>query len=918
MKAKLSICAIAIAMLAACNDSGDTIGTTQVINDDYDLGLMRYQELFLGLKGERGNSIYTPLFSKTVLEANKYNNSIHFDKEGEFWSDLPLLGENMHSTHFSIKRLGEMSQAYVLPGDLQYNRSLLNTIETALNIFTAKYYREDGVPNGNWYEWQIGIPQELMKIVSNIGTELNPETKDRIYASITNYMPSINALYTGRTGSGYEDKQTNANRVDMAWTMLAKGLMSKNDDDIEQSKKAFITFENDNYKDVTNALPMTAGAFELSTYDGFREDGSYVFHGSVPYSNGYGLDLINRAPEMLFVLNGTEFDFTQEEKDKILDDAFTRLFDSYLPWLKDGLGLDATAGRAVDRGFEQNYGKGQWAVQGLIKFYSLADLGSDTTVNSERKAKLGIFIKSFLTDEENYYGKFGSSSDLYKNHKIENYAKQALTIKYADIIKSSPYAYRKEPLIATYVFSEMDRVVHRREDFTFAISSHSYRTANFEIVGYEGAKGCYSADGMTYIYDNDVSQYSDYWVSFDNTRPAGVTNDGLLPDNPQDCSWSANNAFQRKSALTWSGGVADQDDNFGVFGLDYKDWQWNGSSLLMGFLQLRNQEPNVEAKKSWFMFDDYVLALGSDIKCNLDCSNVETTIDNKKLTGVPSVTIDGSQWGGSENISTVNYMHIKNNTSKGLGVIFPDTENINLKKEHRSGDWLYMSNRAAKLMDSTKVEREYLRTYINHGDNGNNSYAYILAPEVDKNYLDNNYTNIVDMFDIIENSENTHVVEYLPKSIFAMNIFDEPSNEFITESSSLILNEFESNNNANVPLSQGIADQILAASDSELFHGNSNGIKATGSSSIMYKLDGKELTIWASQPTRTVMSMVLDISAIGVADSVSSGSDNVKLSADGKKAVVKFDLTYIGTAMVVTSPKWLAKGNTYKFSLNLQ
>ena len=863
--------------------------------------------------------IYILLFiSNIVSEANKYNNSIRFDKEDEFWSDLPLLGEDVDSTHFSLKRLGRMSQAYVLPGDLQYNRALLNKIETALNIFTTKYYTANGEIGASWYHWQIGIPQELMKIVFYVGSELSLETKDRIYASITTYMPSINALYTGRTASGYEDKQTSSNRIDVAWAMLAKGLMSKNDGDIEESKKAFTTYENDSYQNVPNALPMTAGAFELSTYDGFRDDGSYVFHGAIPYVNGYGLDLINRAPEMLFVLNGTEFDFTQEEKDKILDDAFTRLFGTYLPWLKDGLGLDAVAGRAVDRGFEQNYGKGQWAVQGLIKFYSLADLGSNTTVNSERKAKLGIFIKSFLADEENYYGKFGSTSDLYKKHKIENYADQAITLKYADIIKSSPYVYKKEPLISTYVFSEMDRAVHRRNDFTFAISSHSYRTGNFEIVGNEGSKGCYSADGMTYIYDSDLSKYSDYWVSFDDSRPAGVTNDGLIPDNPNDCSWSSNNALQRKSALTWSGGVADKDDNFGIFGLDYKDWQWNGSSLLMGFLNLRNQEPNVEAKKSWFMFDDFILALGSDIKCNIDCSNIETTIDNQKLGSSTSVTVDGSPWGGTENIPTVNYMHIESNTYKGLGIVFPDTENLNLKKEHRSGDWLYLSARSAKLMDSTKVENDYLRSFLSHGDNGKNSYSYILAPEVDKTYLDNNYTNIVDMFDIIENSENAHVVEYLPKSIFAINVFDEPSNEFITESSSLILNEFESNNNVNVPLSQEIADQILTASDSESFYGDSNGIKATGSSSIMYKLDGKELTIWASQPTRTVMSMVLDISALGIADSVSSGSDNVKLSADGKKAVVKFDLTYIGTAMVITSPKWLAKGNTYKFSLNLQ
>lgn len=912
------LCSIIVTSLLGCNDSGDQIGLTDNVIDDYDKGLSAIQTLNVGSKSDRDDPILKSFYSKVISQAIEYNNSIHFDKENEFWSDLPLMGENMHSTQFALERLTLMSQAYIIPGQLYLNEELLNNINKALNVFVDKYY--DGKHEiTDWYFFQIGIPRELTTLVANLNQYLDYDLKKRVYDSIAVYQPSLEALWTGRTDSGFEDKQTSANRIDIAWGLLARGLMLKNDADIELAKKSFSTSPTDAYKKEKNALPYTAGAFELSTIDGFREDGSYVFHGSLPYSNGYGLDLLNRAAEILYIINGTDFDFTQSEKDKILDDAFKRIDEAYLPWLKDGLGLDPTAGRAVDRGFEQNFGKGQWAIQGLIKYYVLANYGSDPVVNSERKAKLGTFIKSFLNDEEGFYSKYGSDSKLYQKHKFENYLTQALTIKMGDEIKSSPYVYKKEPLLGTYVFGEMDRAVHRRDDFTFAVSSHSFRTGNFEIVGYEGSSMCYSADGMTYIYDSDISQYSDYWVVFDKSRPAGVTNDGKLPDNPFDCTWSSTSTYQRKSRLTWSGGVADTEENFGVFGMDYKDWQWSGSNLIYGFLNLRNQDPNVEAKKSWFMFDDYILALGSDISCNKDCSSIETTIDNRKASINNDVYVDGNKWQGADTISSVNYLHISGNTGNGLGVVFPETENLKINRSHREGDWLYTSARAGKLMDSTYVESDFIRVSIPHGDNGNDDYSYILMPEKDNGYLEHNYLDVASKFSILKKDSDLHLIEYIPKSTYAMNIFSKPSNSFTKLSSSRVLEEFKNHNNLNTPLTGTIASELLTAAETETFYGVDNGIKSTGSASVMYRLLNNELTLWVSQPTRDVMSVVLDFSGTGMkATSVISGKDNIVLNSDGSKAVVKFDLAYIGTAMVITDPKWLGKGLTYKFKIDME
>lgn len=913
----LAAATLMVLAVSACSGGGDRPSAAAPVDpvaqnaDDYRKGMLATQELLIGSQGERSQAVYQPFFTNIHSEATAYAAALMFDKPNQLWPDLPQF-PNGKAVMYSVQRLRTMAQAYVTPGPLYLNETLLQKVRQALDVLITRYYHE-GVAITSWYEYQIAGPQELMSIISIMDSYLSPELKDRMVQSSRHYLSTIEVNQTQPTSP-----QTSANRVDLAWAMLVRGFVTRNDGDINEAKQVFFDSRKDRFAALKNALPYASGAFRLSSVDGIRSDGGYVFHGDIPYANGYGLDLLNRAPEMLLLLNATSFDFPVAQKDAILGEAFEQLSKTWLPWLRDGVGLDSVAGRAVFRGFEQDHGKGHWALEGLTKFYKLADLGSDIAVNRQRKAMVGQFIKSFITNERNYYARYGANDDAVAQHDFRHYATRALSIKVANnIMADGAIPYVKESLPGTYIFAESDRFVHRTASYAFAISGHSYRTGNFEIIAGEGAKSCYSADGMNYFHDDDLDQYMDYWAVYDGNRPAGVTNDATSPKDENQCSWSANAPDRiRKGGLRWAGGVAAGTDSIGTYGMDYKDWHWTkavGSNS-------RVETPFVEAKKSWFAFGEVILALGSDIKCNAGCdrSKLATTLDNRKLNGTASnaVLVNGDAWQGQASVFGVSSVHISGNTDAStLGIVLPVVRKVSFIKEARTGDWLTMSERASFLMKGTAVKGNFLQTSFSHADANDSSYAYILLPG--KTSFQTSAYAANQTIKVLSNTPAVHAAFDQATRAYAMNVFASPSKGYITASSTLLRNRFTAAGNVNTPLAGGEADQLFSAAAAEQLYGVDGQVKTTGGVSLMTRLDGDELTVWVSQPSREVMSALLDVRTTGFTlASVLEGSQHVSVDSTGSKAVVRADLDYIGQRTLAFA--WDGSGQTYKLRFKIK
>lgn len=150
---------------------------------------------------------------------------------------------------------------------------------------------------------------------------------------------------------------------------------------------------------------------------------------------------------------------------------------------------------------------------------------------------------------------------------------------------------------------------------------------------------------MTFLYDQDLNQYrNDFWPTVDSFRLPGTTTDqsgkGVTPGE-----WTS-----YMNAKSWVGG-STIDGLYGAAGMDFSMDKVTGSTL--------------QGKKSWFMFDDEIVALGAGIsKSSASNAPVETIIDNRKLSdaGDNVLTINGAaqsnQLGWSGTLNHVNWAHL--------------------------------------------------------------------------------------------------------------------------------------------------------------------------------------------------------------------------------------------------------------------
>ena len=68
---------------------------------------------------------------------------------------------------------------------------------------------------------------------------------------------------------------------------------------------------------------------------------------------------------------------------------------------------------------------------------------------------------------------------------------------------------RRGELAGSRVFAAMDRIVHLRPGWGLGIAMHSSRVYNYESINSENLRAWHTADGMTYLYNPDLTQFSD-------------------------------------------------------------------------------------------------------------------------------------------------------------------------------------------------------------------------------------------------------------------------------------------------------------------------------------------------------------------------------------------------------------------------
>lgn len=237
------------------------------------------------------------------------------------------------------------------------------------------------------------------------------------------------------------------------------------------------------------------------------------------------------------------------------------------------------------------------------------------------------------------------------------------------------------------VYASMDRAAHVRRAWAAGIAMHSSRIFNYESMDGENLKGWHTGDGMTYVYNADPRQFADaFWPTVNPQRLPGTT--------------VIAGSTARESRLGGSNAV-------GGTSLD-------GYSAAMMLLDPDGGQ--LSAKKSWFLFDDELVALGADIRSTAASQTVETIVDNRRIT--TEATFTSGQRGRWAHLASAL-------AGASMGYYFPDNTAWKSLEETRSGAWNEINRRGPAAAVSTR----YRTLWFDHGRMPNGAtYAYVILP----------------------------------------------------------------------------------------------------------------------------------------------------------------------------------------------
>lgn len=577
--------------------------------------------------------------------------SLDTSADREFlWADTPDPEGTPSQMTTSYTRLSEMALAFATHGSpLEGNSELSADIVGAMQWMHDHAYNETMSPAGNWWDWQIGVPLKLLDTLTLMQGEFTDEEVATYLLSVQKF-PKI----AGRTG---------ANLLWIAQVYGRTAALLGTDARLEQARDA-----------VSGVLPYVRSG------DGFYEDGSFIQHNTLAYNGGYGVALIRDVGWLVSWLDGTPWEVTDPQVANVVE----WIYRGYEPLMHRGLMMDTVRGREISRNYSTDHLKGHEVVSAVM---TIADSAS-----ADDAAALRGMVKYWITSD--------TYRDYFEYSSIPNIVRaQEILADDAVLPRPAPPQYQQ--------FAAMDRAVQHRAEYAFALSMSSDRIGTHETINGENLHGWYTGEGMTYLYNADIGQYTDtFWPTVDPYRLAGTTVDTRTRTN------GSGNDY--RGADRTAGGVG-----LGEYGTSAMHVAAQGSSLV--------------ANKSWFAFDDEIIALGSAISAS-DGRTIETTVENRQLDGAggQALTVDGEAMptalGWSEALPDVHTVHLGGNVEGAdLGYYFPGGADLNALREERTGSWRDIDGR--NTSSTEEITADYYTMWYDHGvDPDGAAYSYALLP----------------------------------------------------------------------------------------------------------------------------------------------------------------------------------------------
>lgn len=651
----------------------------------------------------------------------------------------------------SFKKVLSMCKAYAAEGGALYqNQDMLKDITNILDFLCGSCYTAKSQTD-NWWTWEIGIPKDLIPALILIYDGLTEEQVMAYTETLYFFQPDpfhegvINTASTH--GQGYREAQ-GANIIDCSTTAVGLGALREDNELVYlgmlASSQTFVI------QNVEDSAQIAANGYN----SGFYPDGSYLDHIKVPYLGAYGIEFMKGGAKIPSLLAGTPWKYPEQ----VQDNLESYIVEGFGNGMYKGMMLDCLKGRSVSRPASSNQAAGREAMMIILQIVdSFSQEAKETTLSA---------LEAWLEEDEGFIDSLVGAENM------------AIKKKAKEILEDTSIQSNIAPVHKSYPL--MDRVVHRTEDYLFALSMYSERIQNTEIMNDENRFGWHQNNGMTYIYDEDNQYTENYWNTVNPLRLPGTT---VVPVNigtgkPDGSGFAQGGDFCSKES--WVGGTSI--GNYGVSGMSF-----SGETQGIAGDAPVSYAPDLKGKKSWFMFDDEMVCLGAGITNKNMELPVETTIENKKLRkdGSNQLLVNGEKTEipvkeanvkelvertadvSGTSFEQVNWAHLEGNQSVGTGYYFPEENTeIQVRRGQTTGSW-----KDVGTFEGESTEN-YLEMWVDHGQNPENaSYSYVLLPETSAEETEN-YAQAPKVT-ILENSSEVQAVRHETLKITGINFWQE-------------------------------------------------------------------------------------------------------------------------------------------------
>lgn len=531
--------------------------------------------------------------------------------DGELFANLPL-GTDDANLNRAFQNLYEIALAVRAPGSaLSGDAAVRQRVLDGLGWLHDRYYGDQAAGYyGNWFNWEIGISASVSKALLLLDAPAD---------LVSVFVASMDAyLRNGKDGDVNLDSRfhTGANLADITTNRILQGALL--------GDEARVT------KAVADQRTVfaTVDPYHLQhgVTDGYYADGSFIQHHSVAYTGSYGKALLSRVVQAVKILDGTAY----AGGAALVEVVRGWVVNGFAPLIFEGWLMEVVKGRAVSRS-TTGYGDVTSIAEAVV---DLADYVADP-----------VPLRAYV--------KFLRSVDPVA------FVSPVSVRRYHDVLASSVPAADLNPPSRSVAFNAMERTVHRRPGYAFALARSSSRISKYEYMNGENLMPWYQGDGAYHLYlagqDQSQSFGVDYYTTVSPYRLSGVSvaaEDRLTVPELYGRFWYENPAagftsssesqnkyvYFPRGTSEFSGGVTL--GSYGVAGMVLSDdvpWVDKQAGLLPADFVAY---PNLRGFKSWFLFDDEIVVLAAGLP-----ADAVTTVDSRVAAASDDVVVSsGERW----------------------------------------------------------------------------------------------------------------------------------------------------------------------------------------------------------------------------------------------------------------------------------